>query len=166
MLSEKIEKALNEQIAQEALAADYYLALAGWCAQNGRPGAAKFMYAQSDEERAHMLKLFHYVGDSGGKARVAVTKALGADFKSIADVFDFAREHERKVTRSIHQLVDLCLTTKDYGTFHFLQWYVAEQQEEERMMGAICDMIGLAGKDARGEFFIDREIANLPRPAN
>lgn len=161
MLTDKIEKALNEQIAQEEGASYYYLAMASWCEQTGRPGAAKFLYKQSDEERSHMLKLFHYTNEHGGHAVVTGTKTPTGKFKSLEEVFETALQHELKVTKSIHALVDLCLGTKDYGTFYFLQWYVGEQLEEERQMRDILDLIRLAGREGRGEYFVDRELATL-----
>ena len=71
MLSKKIEAALNKQIAQEGFASYYYLGMASWCQLKGFDGAATFMYRQSEEERAHMLKLFHYINETEiGRAHV------------------------------------------------------------------------------------------------
>ena len=58
MLSEKMEKALNEQIKIEAESSQIYLAMASWSEGKGLEGIAQFMYGQSDEERMHMLKFF------------------------------------------------------------------------------------------------------------
>ena len=58
MLSKTIEKALNDQIALEAQSSFTYLAMASWADVNGYSNSAKFLYAQSAEERDHMLRLF------------------------------------------------------------------------------------------------------------
>ena len=68
MLSKELEAALNEQVALEAYSSYSYLAMGSWMENEGFEGTAKFLYAQSDEERMHMLKLFHYINEVGGFA--------------------------------------------------------------------------------------------------
>ncbi|MEF3495197.1 ferritin-like domain-containing protein, partial [Citrobacter freundii] len=36
-------------------------------------------------------------------------------------------------------------THQDYPTFNFLQWYVAEQHEEEKLFKSVIDKLSLAG---------------------
>lgn len=158
MLSAKMVKALNTQISEEAFASHYYLAMASWCHKNGLPGSAKFMYSHSEQERQHMLKLFHYVNDAGGHAVIQAVGEPPVKFKDISNIFELVLANEKSVTKSINNLVDLCLQEKDYSTFNFLQWYVAEQHEEESLFNSILDMIKVAGTEGRGLFLIDREI--------
>jgi ferritin len=158
MLSSKIQTALNKQISNEAYASHYYLSMASWCDKSGLVGSAKFLYSHSEQERQHMMKLFRYVNDAGGHAVVQAVVQPTAKFKSISDVFDKVLEHERIVTKDINTLVDLCLKEKDYSTFNFLQWYVSEQHEEERLFNSILDLIKIAGVEGRGLFLIDKEI--------
>ena len=158
MLSSKLQMALNRQIANEAYASHYYLSMASWCDKSGLVGSAKFLYAHSEQENQHMMKLFSYVNDAGGHAMVQAVKEPPLKFKSISDVFTKVLEHERLVTKNINGLVDLCLKEKDYSTFNFLQWYVSEQHEEERLFNSILDLIKIAGVEGRGLFLIDKEI--------
>ena len=39
--------------------------MASWCEVTGYQGGADFFYAQSDEEKTHMLKIIHYLNDIG-----------------------------------------------------------------------------------------------------
>lgn len=158
MLSTKIQSALNQQVAEEDYAAHYYLAMASWCDKSGLQGSAKFLYAHAEQEKQHMMKLFKYVNDAGGHALVQAVKEPPAKFKSISNVFELTLAQEKHVTKSINSLVDLCLSEKDYSTFNFLQWYVAEQHEEERLLNSILDLIKIAGVEGRGLFLIDKEI--------
>ena len=48
---------------------------------------------------------------------------------------------------------------KDYSAFNFLQWYVAEQHEEEKLFNSIIDKFNLLGEDGRSLYFIDRDLA-------
>jgi ferritin len=161
MLSKNIQDALNKQTGEESYASSYYLSMASWADKAGLRGCAKFLYAHSEAERVHMMKLFRYVNDAGGHALVQAVKAPPADFKSINSVMELILSHERHVTKAINALVETCLTEKDYSTFNFLQWYVAEQHEEERLFQSILDMIKVAGTEGRGLFLIDKEIGKL-----
>jgi ferritin len=158
MLSSKIQTALNNQIANEIYASHYYLSMASWCDKSGLVGSAKFLYIHSEQEKQHMMKLFRYVNDAGGHAMIQAVEEPPIKFKSISDIFTKVLEHERLITKEINGLVDLCLKEKDYSTFNFLQWYVAEQHEEERLLNSINDLIKVAGVEGRGLFLIDKEI--------
>jgi len=162
MISSKVEKALNDQIALEVLSSDVYLAMGSWCETQKLENSARFFYSHSSNERGHMMKLITYVNREGGHAKVPQIPAPPAVYKSLEAAFEMALENEQKVTKSIDKIVDLCLSTKDYGTFTFLQWYVAEQQEEEGYFKSIVDKIKMIGiKDSRGLFFADKAIGKL-----
>jgi len=161
MLSQTIQKALNEQISKEDYASNYYLSMASWCDKTGLSGSAKFLYEHADRERAHMMKLFRYVNDAGGHAIKRALKDPLFEFKSLMEIFELTHQNEVEVTQSINALVDLCLKEKDHSTFNFLQWYVAEQHEEERLFKLILDKIKIIGLDGRGIYWIDKEIGKL-----
>ena len=71
MLSKVIEDALNKQVTVEAASSQVYLAMASWAETLGFEGVATFMYAHSDEEREHMLKLVKFINERGGHAKVS-----------------------------------------------------------------------------------------------
>lgn len=161
MLSKKMESALNEQISRESAAEQAYLAMACWCETNKLPGVASFFYRQSQEEREHMLKLIRYVNKTGGSAVVPGAKPPKQKFASLTETMETALESERAVSKAINGLIDVAIALKDHSTFNFLQWYVAEQHEEEVLYADILDMIKLFGKDEKGLFFLDREIPKV-----
>ena len=167
MISKKVEKELNKQIAIEALASYRYLAMASWCAQAGYEGAAKFLYGHSEEERGHMLRLFNYINDAGGHALTPDIKNIPHRFKTLRLVFDSVLKHETQTTSSINSLVDFCLKEKDHSTVNFLQWYVAEQHEEERLFMSIIDKFELiTGDNGKGLYWIDKELGELAESAH
>ena len=141
MLSKQIETALNEQIKVEAQSSQVYLAMACWAEVQGFEGVAQFMYAHSDEERMHMLKLVKFVNERGGHALVPALEAPAPSFGSFKDMFQTLFEHEVMVSAAINELVHISLQGKDYATHNFLQWYVAEQIEEEALARTILDKI-------------------------
>lgn len=162
MLSKKIEAALNGQIESEAMSSQLYLAMASWAETQGFSGAAKFLYTHSDEERVHMLKLFQYVNERGGHAIVPALKQPPKAFSSLPQVFSQIFQHEVAVSSEINKLVETCLNEKDYTTTNFLQWYVSEQIEEERLAKNVVDKLNLIGNDKGGLYMFDRDLNNMP----
>ena len=158
MLSKTIEEALNNQVKIEAESSQIYLAMASWAEVQGLNGVATFMYAQSDEERDHMLKLVHYINERGGHAKISKLIAPSTEFGSFKEMFQTLFEHEVFVSKSINELVDITLQEKDYATHNFLQWYVAEQIEEEAQARTILDKINLIGNDKGGLYLFDNDI--------
>ncbi len=161
MLSSKLEKALNDQIRVEAESSQIYLSMASWAEVKGLEGIARFMYAQSDEERLHMLKLIRYVNERGGHALISDLEKPKTEFGTFQKMFQGLYEHEKEVSQSINELVHISLEEKDYATHNFLQWYVAEQIEEEALARTILDKINLIGNDKGGLYLFDRDVQQI-----
>jgi ferritin len=161
MMNPTVQTALNKQIADEHFSSLFYLSMASWCDHKGLPGAAAFLYAHADEERDHMLKLVHYVNDMGGHARIEGVASPPAEFESLKAIFLKLQEHEQAITRKINTLTALCWEEKDLGSFNFLQWFLAEQREEETLVRGVLDKLNLIGDDPSKLFWIDKELAEL-----
>ena len=56
----------------------------------------------------------------------------------------------------------MCLKEKDYTTHNFLQWFVAEQIEEEALARTIIDKLNLIGDDKAGLYMFDRDMNSMP----
>ena len=88
-MNTRVQEAINGQIAKEASSSYYYLAMASWAENQGLNGTAKFLYAQSDEERFHMLKLIKFINERGGKAVIpTITTQPPSEFDSLEKVFE------------------------------------------------------------------------------
>ena len=161
MLTKKVEKSLNRQIELEANASQFYLAMASWAETKGLEGVANFFYRHSDEEREHMLKLIKYVNERGGHAIVPALDKPPKVFDCLSHVFQDLLDHEVMVSQEINKVVDICLKDKDYTTHNFMQWYVAEQIEEEALARHILDKLKLIGDDKGGLYLFDRDIMNM-----
>lgn len=161
MISEKIEKAINDQILREEYSSRLYLAMASWCQKNGYPGAAAFLYAHSDEERMHQLKFVHYLNDRNGYAVLKAVEQPPFRYENLLSMFQEILKHEQYITASINDIYAICLEEKDYITANFLQWYITEQLEEETLVGGILDQMQLAGNDKSGLFLIDKELGGM-----
>lgn len=161
MLSKKIINALNEQLNLEFFSSNLYLQMSAWCEKKGFPGAAQFLLAHADEEMQHMRRLFTYLTETGALAVIGKIEAPQSSFDSLKEIFELTYKHEKLVTSKINELVDLTFQEKDFSSFNFLQWYVAEQHEEEKLFSGILDKFNLVGTDGRGLYHIDGDLAGL-----
>ena len=161
MISKKVEKAITRQIQNEEQSSRIYMAMASWCEVNGFPGAARFLYAHSDEERLHMTKLIKYLNDKGGYSILQNLEMPDSKYKTLLDIFEKILKHEQFITQSINDLYEIAFAEKDYTTGQFLQWYIMEQIEEESMFKGILDKFRLAGNEKGGLFLLDKELDAL-----
>lgn len=161
MLNKNIADKLNEQINLEFYSSNVYLQMSAWCAHNGYQGAAAFLLRHADEEMEHMHKLFTYVSETSGMPLLGKIEAPKNNYASLKEVFEIILEHEKFVTSKINELVEVTFSNKDYSTFNFLQWYVAEQHEEEMLFNSIIDKFNLLGENGRSLYFIDRDLSTL-----
>jgi ferritin len=167
MLSKKMQVALNAQIKIEAQSSQVYLAMASWAeVQPGIDNITSFFYRHSDEERFHMLKLIHFVNERGGFAAVPALEQPTLTYASIKEAFRELLEHEEQVSASINNLVDIALTEKDYATHNFLQWYVAEQIEEEALARSMNDKLELIGDEKSGLYLFNQDILSVSVEGN
>jgi len=159
MLSKTMQAALNEQVKIEGQSSQVYLAMASWAEiQPGINNITSFFYRHSEEEREHMLKLIHFINDRGGFAVIPAFEQPNKTFPSIKHAFKELLSHEIMVSESINNLVEIALREKDYATHNFLQWYVAEQVEEEALARTMNDKLELIGDDKSGLYLFDRDI--------
>ena len=160
-LSKETEQLLNQQVAMESSSSAHYLSMASWCDTKGYKNAATFLYYHAEEERGHMLKLLHYINDVGGHALPPEITGIQSTFESFRKVFELALAHEVKVTQAIHHLVEHCFSVKDFSTYNFLQWFVAEQVEEEVLTRRVVELFDIIGEEGIGRYTIDKEIGEL-----
>ena len=161
MLSSTMITKLNAQINLEFYSSNLYLQMASWCESQGLEGCTAFLHRHAKEEMEHMQKLFDYVNETGAMAVLGSIDAPPCEFESIQDIFNKTLEHECLVTKKINDLAHTAFSEKDFSSFNFLQWYVAEQHEEEKLFKSILDKIEMIGLEHKGLYFIDQEVAKI-----
>ena len=67
----------------------------------------------------------------------------------------------QKAIVEINELAHAAMSSHDYSTFNFLQWYVAEQHEEEKLFKSVLDKLALVGTSGKGLFFIDKDLKKM-----
>jgi ferritin len=159
-LSKNMQNVLNSQIELEANASNSYMAMASWCEVTGYDGGAGFFYAQSNEERTHMLKIVHYMNSLGIPATIPATKLPSAKFQSLESTLKAALKNEQTVTAAIHKMVEIAQKDKDHSTYAFLEWFVNEQVQEETKFETLLQKFELIGRDKIAINEIDKILAS------
>ena len=159
MLSEKLTKAISEQINFEYYSAYLYLAMSASADKMGLKGAANWLFVQTQEEMAHGTHMYQYILEHGASPVFAAIENPPASFADISDIFKKVLEHEQKVTKNINAIATLAMKESDHACYQFIMWFVNEQVEEEANATAILDKLGFIGDNKGLILTLDNELA-------
>jgi ferritin len=158
MISQAMQDAINNQIQAEMYSSHLYLSMSAYCDSINLKGMAHWLRLQSQEETGHALKFFDYLNARDGRILLQQIPQPVREFKGPRDVFDQTLEHERKVTGLINKLYDLASTEHDYATLQLLQWFIAEQVEEEASASEVVEKLKMIGESSNAIYMLDREL--------
>jgi ferritin len=157
-LNDKMQDALNEQMIAEIYSGYLYLAMSAYFQSINLDGFANWMRVQAQEELTHGMKFYDYINERGGRAVLSAIEEPPMEWASPTAAFEAVYQHEQKVTGLINDLVDMAIAAKDHATNNFLQWFVAEQVEEEASADEVLQQLKLVGDASGGLFMMDREL--------
>jgi len=160
MLSDKLQTAMNNQITHELYSAYLYLSMSAHFEAGNLPGMARWMRLQAGEERAHALKFFDYINERNGRVTLQAIPQPPADLSTPKAVFDQVLKHEQDVTSLIRQLYELAVEETDYAAQGMLQWFIAEQVEEEKHAGEIVETFKMVGESPMALMMLDRQLGS------
>jgi len=158
MLSPKLQAALNDQINAELGSAYTYLAMVAHFEASNLPGSARWMRRQAREEVTHAMKIFAFVNDRDGRVVLKAIPEPPAEFSSTVEIWELVLKQEQEVSSRIHALYTLAAQEKDYATQTMLQWFVAEQVEEEKTARTILEQVKKIGSSSSAIYFLDRHL--------
>lgn len=158
MISEAMQKAINEQINKEMYSSYLYLSMAAFFENKNLPGFAKWMHVQAVEEHGHGMKFFKYLVDRGGRVLLMPISGPETDWNTYLEVFKQVQAHEAAVTASINSLYELALKEKDYPTQVLLQWFINEQVEEEKNAADIVQQLELIDAKGTAVLMLDHQL--------
>ncbi len=158
MLNKEIEKKLNEQLNCEFYSSYLYMSMAIHFDYYNFKGFSSWMKYQAQEELTHADKIYNYINMQGAKIELQEIPKPKNHWESALDVFKDALNHEKKVTKNIHELTNTAIDTKDHPTSIFLQEFVTEQVEEESSLEEIIQKLKLTKDNINGLYCMDREL--------
>lgn len=168
MISTKIQDAINAQINAELWSAYLYLSMGMHFESEGNAGIANWFRIQFKEEQAHAEIFINYLISRGGRVILKPIEAVPTTWESPLAAYVATLEHEQKVTALINNLYALAEEEHDYATRGKLDWFVAEQVEEEETAQALIDRLKLIGNNGLALYMLDQELAsrvyNVPSP--
>ena len=163
-----VQDAFNEQIKNELFSGYLYLSMVAHFDHENLPGFAHWMRLQAQEELTHAMRLFDYVLRRGGRVELRAIEAPKTEFGGPLPIFESVLEHERAVTRMIHDLFELAGKEGDWAAQQELQWFIAEQVEEEDSASTAVDQVRMAGEDQAALLMLDQQFGSRaaePPPA-
>lgn len=157
-MDKKVYELLNDQITKELYSAYLYLDISNYFSQEGLDGFATWYRTQAEEEQEHAMKIYDYLQDNDQKVVLKTIDAPKTNFKSLLAPVKKAAEHEVYVTGLIHKIYEAATKVKDYRTMQFLDWFIAEQGEEEKNANELVGKMERFGKDMRSLYLLNDEV--------
>jgi len=158
MINEKIEKAFNKQLNEEAKSAYLYMSMAAYFESINFKGFASWMQKQASEEFKHTMKFYGHIMERGGKVRLAAIEAPQTEWASPLAAFENAYKHELFITKNINDLVKLARDEQDNAAGVFLNWFVSEQVEEEASADEVVQKLKMIKDSTNGLFMLDSKL--------
>lgn len=155
----KVLDLLNQQIAKEFYSAYLYLSMSNYYFHASLDGFGKWYKIQAQEEMNHGLKIVKYLLDRDQVVKMGTVDEPKWDFQNYREPIEMALKHEQYVTGLINDLFGAARDVKDWRSCQFLDWYLAEQTEEEHNANDMLNRFDLSGGDPRGIFLLDEYLS-------
>ncbi len=160
MISEVLRDKLETQIGAEFTAGQQYLGVAVYMAQQSLDQWAAFFYRQSDEERGHALRITHFLVDVGTKFAFLPIGGATPEFSSPLEAVRKTLGWEQAVSESFRDMAGEAVSSGDFTSLAFLQWFISEQVEEEATMGKLINLLESGMNPFEAERHLDRVLAS------
>ena len=158
MLNKEVVKLMNEQINKELYSAYLYLDIANYYEENNLDGFANWFTIQAQEERDHAMLFRQFLLNNGEKVKLEAIAAPDVPFPDFRAPLPAAYEHEKFITASIEAIYDAAAENKDYRSFNILNWFITEQEEEEKNTDELIQKYDLFAGDGKGLYMLNSEL--------
>lgn len=158
MLSDTVQKALNEQVNEELYSWCVYTAMANHFEHIALKGFSSWMHTQALEELDHANRLMAYIQARGATVSLSAIKAPPSTWSSPLAAMEDAYKHECHISASINKLANIALSEGDLTTQTFLNWFITEQVEEEALVDGIVQQLRYVKDSPAAIFMMDREV--------
>ena len=153
----KVLDLLNDQMNFEYESAYVYKAMAAYTDRLELDGFTHWFDGQVREEIGHGEKMKNFLQEVGYDVRYKAIAEPKFDYESLVDVFKAALEHEKEVTRRIHEIAEVA-KSEDPRVYSFIQWYINEQVEEEDTVAKIITRLERINGNWGGIYILDGQL--------
>jgi len=155
---QSLTKAINNHLSCEFQAGHTYLAMAIWLRERDLAGFSKYMQSKSQEERAHADRLIAYLVDCDEQVELPSVEAPQRSWTSTQTLFDQVYEMEQAVTASINRIYSIAEQLGERSATAMLDWFVAEQLQEEAEARFVRKRLPLAGDNSAAILLLDQQF--------
>lgn len=141
MMTERLQKAMNEQITAELWSANLYLSMSYYLKREGYEGFAHWMKRQAYEEITHANQIADFMVNRQAIPKIEKIDVVPQSWGNAKEAFEDAYNHEQHISKLIDLLVKVASEEKDNATQSFLWGFVRKQVEEEATALAIVDKL-------------------------
>ncbi len=157
-LQGEVLRLVQQQYHKEEASAQIYYALTAYFLDIKLEGFAAYFHKAAEEEHKHAMKFFDFLAKCNVLLRPQQMDVARTAFGSPLEATTFFLTHEQEVTRLIQAIADACMGVKDYYTFEFIGWFLAEQLEEVRKAEDLNKKMALAQDDRAALLLLDHEL--------
>ncbi len=153
-LMEKVNKQFNFELSS----AYTYMAMSNYCKSRGMDGFAHFMFEQAKEEFGHARKFYNFLYEMDFTPEYEAMEKPEASYETFTDMFKDALAHEKEVTRRIKEIYKDAIEAGCVDTQQFLDWFIAEQREEEETFRGIVERMERINESWNGLYIYDAAL--------
>jgi ferritin len=154
----ELAREINNHLASEFQASHTYLAMSIWLREKDLAGFSTYMLTKSNEERGHASRMIAYLVDSDQNVELPTIAAPKRSWDSVQKLFDAVYDLEKGVTASINRLYGLAEQQGERSATAMLDWFVAEQLQEEAEARFVLKRLRLAGDNSAALLLLDQQF--------
>jgi ferritin len=141
MIDSDLRKLLIAQIGHELAAHQLYMAISLYFDRQSLKRWGKLFRGQAIEEAQHATKIMDFLTDNEIEFDLPALKSTSTRFDSALAAANRALKSEREVAAQFDRMAAVAASAGDHRGHQFLQWFIAEQVEEEAKLQSIVDLI-------------------------
>jgi ferritin len=164
-IQQELVDAINDQINFELYSAYIYLSMATWFEEQNLAGMAHWMELQALEEYAHAMRFYRHIVERGGRVTMKAIDGPKTEWSSPLEVWEDAYNHEKIVSDRISKIGDMAEKLNDRAAVPMLQWFYAEQVEEEAQTMEMRDLLKMIGDSVPALLQLDGRLGARTPPA-
>ena len=164
-MDKQVADLMKDQVNKEFYSAYLYLDIYNYYDEKNLDGFGHWFMLQAKEEQQHALKILKYLQDNNEKVKLETIPAPEFNFTNLREPLVATLKHEQYVTGLIHAISKKARESDDFRSYQFMEWFVAEQGEEEKNTSDLIAKYDLFGDDPKGLYLLNNELGGRTETA-
>lgn len=164
-MDKQVADLMKDQVNKEFYSAYLYLDISNYYYEKNLDGFGHWFMLQAKEEQQHALKILKYLQDNNEKVKLETIPAPEFNFTNLREPLVATLMHEQYVTGLIHAISKKARESDDFRSYQFMEWFVAEQGEEEKNTSDLIAKYDLFGDDPKGLYLLNNELGGRTETA-